>query len=164
MPMACSNALGDTAVTSAPWAPPDLFLEVGDRIGGLCIDCHGGAQALGQVELGLVHVHGGHLQAHRLGVLHRHMTEAADAGDHHPIAGFGIGDLQALVHGHAGAQHRCDFDEADITRQVADVVGIGQGVFGETAIDRVARVFLLLAQRLPAAKAVLAVCRCGCPP
>ena len=100
-------------------------LQLGDRVvlGG--IDDHVGAELLRQLELGVVDVDRGDVEAHRLGVLHRHVAEPADAGDRHPVAGLAVEHLEALVDGHAGAQHRRDLGEADARRQVADVAGIG---------------------------------------
>ena len=85
------------------------------------------------------------------------MAEPADAGDDHCIARLGVGHLQALVDRHARAEHRRDLVEAHIAGQVADIVGVGQHIVGEPAIDRIAGVELAFAQRLPAAEAVHAM-------
>ena len=53
---------------------------------------------------------------------------------------------------------------ADVVGQVADIVRIGDDVFGEAAVHRIAGVLLLLAQRLPAAQAVPAVAAGGVEP
>ncbi|MNV49904.1 hypothetical protein D3C71_1418770 [compost metagenome] len=135
----------------------DLLLQERGRIGGARVDRDRGTQALGQRELVIIDIHRGHVQAHRLGVLHRHVAQATDAGDHHPLPGAGVGHLQALVDGHPGAQDRGDLDEADALGQQAHVIGVGQRVFGEAAVDRVAGVLLRLAQGFPAAHAVFAM-------
>ncbi|MCY1240223.1 hypothetical protein D9M72_530600 [compost metagenome] len=85
------------------------------------------------------------------------MAEAADAGDHHPLAGPRIGDLQSLVDRHARAQDRRDLDKADLVGQQPHVVGIGDDIFAIAAVDGIAGVLLLLAQRFPALQAVLAI-------
>ena len=46
------------------------------------------------------------------------------------FTGFGVGHLEALVYSHAGAEHWCSFDEADVGGDVADVVGIGKRILG----------------------------------
>src|SRR5215831_6751801 len=81
-------------------------------------------------------------------------TMSSDSCRSRRVPTIGVGRLEALVHGDAGAQHRCGFEEADVAWEVADVVGIRQRVLREAAVDRVAGVLLLLAQRLPAAEAV----------
>ena len=165
MPIACSKALRLTAVTSTPWAPPPVSRRItvaGSSCSALTVTV--GAQPAGEVELGVVDVDRGDVQAHRPGVLHRHVAEPADARDHHPVAGLGVGHLQTLVDGDAGAEDRRDLDEVDVGRQVADEVRVGHHVFGEAAVHRIAGVLLALAERLPAAEAVPAVAAGGVEP
>jgi len=69
-------------VTSTPWAPPISFFRY--RIGLLSIDGYRRAKALGQGELPVIDIDRGDVEAYLPGVLHRHMAEATDAGDHHP--------------------------------------------------------------------------------
>ncbi len=146
--MACSKAFGETAVTSTPWAPPTSFRAKLPR----------------EVQLGVVDVDGDHIEAHGLGILHRQVAEAADARDHHPVVRPGVGDLEPFVNGHAGAEDRRDLDKADVGGQVTDIVGIGNDIFGEAAVHRIAGVLLLLAQGLPAAHTVLAMATGGVKP
>lgn len=138
------------------------------RRGGIivrpCVDRLHRTEPAGEVEFGVVDVDGDHLHPHGHRILYRHMAETADAGDDDRIAGPGIGHLQALVDRHARAQHRRDFVEADIVRQVADIIGVGQHVVGEPAIDRIAGVQLAFAQRLPSTEAVRAVTASGVEP
>ena len=134
----------------------DSLLEIRRRVGRQGIDGHRRAQLARQCQLGIVHVDRRHLQAHRARVLHGHVTEPTDAGDHDPLAGLRVGDLEPLVDRDARAQHRRRRDEVQSVRQMADIGRVGQGVLGEAAVDRVAGVALALAQRLPAAEAVRA--------
>ncbi|KAG1321179.1 hypothetical protein G6F63_013907 [Rhizopus arrhizus] len=53
--------------------------------------------------------------------------------------------------------YRRDLAAAHFLRKQADIVGIGQCVLGEAAVDRVTGVALRLAQRLPATQAVFAM-------
>src|SRR3989338_5417125 len=80
-----------------------------DRGGGILlsgVDGHGRGEACRQIELAVVDVDRRHVEPHRLGVLHGHVTQAADAGDHDPLARLGLGRLQSLVDGNARAQYR----------------------------------------------------------
>ena len=84
---ACANAGGETAVTSTPCAPPPVCLDNLLRgIRRLGIDRHFGARRTSQRKLVLGDVEGGDMQAHRLGVLHGELPEAADPGDCEPLS------------------------------------------------------------------------------
>ena len=96
------------------------------------VDHHGSAQPFGQCQFIVGHIHGRHIEAHRLRVLHRHVAQAADAGDHHPVTRFGVGHLQALVDRDAGAKHGRDIHRADVGRQMAHIVGIGHYILGKS--------------------------------
>ena len=85
------------------------------------------------------------------------MTEAADTGHHDPIAGPGIGDLEAFVDRNTGAKDRRDLDERNLAGQMPDIVRIRYDVFGEASVHGIAGVLLLRAQRLPASQAMPAV-------
>ena len=122
------------------------------------------AKALRQIELGIVDIDRDHVKAHRDGVLHRHVTESADARYHQRIARLRFGHLQAFIDRHACAQHRRDLVEADIVGQVTDIVRIGEHIVREAAIDRIAGVELAFAQRLPTAQAVNAMAAGGVEP
>jgi len=78
------------------------------------------------------------VEAHGFGILNREVTEAADAGDDHPLAGAGIGGLETLVHGDARADDGCDIEEADVLGEMRYVVWIGYGVVRVTAVLGVA--------------------------
>ena len=80
----------------------------------------------------------------------------ADADDGHPFTGPGFGFLERLVGGHAGAQDRGRVDGVQPIRNATDVGGRGQHVLRKAAIDGVARVLLLRADRFPACDAVFA--------
>src|SRR6476659_7296645 len=67
------------------------LLHLGDHVAGAGVDDDLGAQAGGQGELGFVYVDGDHAQTHRPRILHGDVTESADAGDRHPLAGPGVG-------------------------------------------------------------------------
>ena len=92
------------------------------------------------------------------------MPEAADTRDHDPVARLGSRHLQALVHGDARTQDRRDLNEIHVGGQAADVIGIGDHIFGEGAVNRVPGVLLRLAQRFPAGPAVGAVPTGGVQP
>ena len=115
-----------------------------------------GAKSGGQGELGVVDVDGHHAQPHRARVLHGDVAQTADAGDRHPLARAGVGHLEALVDGDAGAQDGSYFQRVDVVRDSWGVGGVDQHVAAETAVDAVAAVLLALAQRFPAGAAVFA--------
>ena len=125
-------------------------------VGGPGVDGHLGAEVLGQGEFGVVDVDGHHPQAHGPRVLHGDVSEAADAGDRHPLAGPRVGHLQALVDGDACAQDRRNSERVDVVRDARRVGGVDEHVAAEAAVDAVAAVLLALAQRLPAGAAVFA--------
>ena len=104
-----------------------------------------------------MHVDGGDVHAHRLGVLDRHVAEAADPRDHHPFARPHLRLPETLVDGHSGAQDRSRRTPFEIVRQATDIGWIGQRIFREAAVHGVAAVQLGAAQRLPPGPAVRAV-------
>ena len=89
-------------------------------------------------------------------VLDGDVAESADAGDRHPLSGPGVGYLEALVHGDAGAQDGRDLQRIDAVRDSWGVGGVDQHVGAEAAVDAVAPVLLALAQRFPAGATVFA--------
>ena len=143
---------------------PDLLLDECRGVDVARVDGEICAQSLRERELGVVDIDGHDIEPHRLGILHGHMPETADARDRHPIAGPCVRDLQPLVDRHAGAQDRGDVDEPDIGRQVTDIVGIGENIFGKTAIHRIAGILLGLAERFPSAEAMNTVPAGGVEP
>ncbi|KAF1852498.1 hypothetical protein Lal_00037231 [Lupinus albus] len=136
-----------------PMRATDDALDFGHRIVVAAIDGQVGAQLLGQRQLVFVDVGRHHVHAHGLGVLHGHVAQAADAGNHHPLTRAHLGFLQALVDGHARAQHGGCRAEVQPVRQAADEVGIGQTIFGKAAVDRIAGVLLFGTQGFPAGAA-----------
>jgi hypothetical protein len=132
------------------------FLHLGDHVAGAGVDDDLGTESGGQRELGVVDIDGDHAQAHRPRVLHGDVAQTADAVDRHPLAGPGVGHLEVLVGGDAGAQDGSYFQWVDVVRDSWGVGGVDQHVGAEAAVDAVAAVLLPLAQRLPAGAAVFA--------
>ena len=104
-----------------------------------------------------MHIDGGDVHAHRLGVLDRHVAEAADPRDHHPFAWPHLRLPETLVDGHSGAQDRSRRTPFKIVRQATNIGWIGERIFREAAVHGVAAVQLRAAQRLPPGPAVRAV-------
>ena len=127
-----------------------------DDVGGLGVHGHLGAEALGQLEFGVVDVDGHHAQAHRAGVLHGDVSKAADAGDRHPLPRPRVRHLQALVDRDARARDGRDLQRVGVVRDARRIGGVDEHVAAEAAVDGVAAVLLALAQCLPAGAAVLA--------
>ena len=97
-----------------------------------------------------------HAPAGDRGVLDREVAEAADAEDGDEVGGAGAGDLDRLVGRDAGARERRRVEGIDAVGHLDDVAGIRGRVLAEAAVDRVAHVLLLEAERLPAGDAVVA--------
>ena len=76
--------------------PAHLALQFADRVLIDGVEGQIGAEIEGELQLVLVNVDPNNMQAHRLGVLHGHMTESAYAGDRDPIAWFGLQFLETL--------------------------------------------------------------------
>jgi len=106
MPRAWLNALGETAVTRTPCAPPQSFVHLGYRIGRLGVDYRVGAHLARQRQLLVRDIDGDYLKAHGLRVLDRDVTQSPDAGNDHRVIGLGIGLLQPFVDGHASTEDR----------------------------------------------------------
>jgi hypothetical protein len=60
-------------------------LQLARDVRGLRVENDLGAEWLGELELLGMHIDGGDVHPHRLGVLNRHVAEAADPRDHHPF-------------------------------------------------------------------------------
>ena len=90
------------------------------------------------------------------GVLDREMAEAADAEDRDEIGRARARDLDRLVRRDAGAGQRRGVERIDAVGHLDDVAGIRRRVLAERAVERVAHVLLLEAERLPARHAVVA--------
>ena len=117
-----------------------------------------------EIKLSVVDVDSGNVKPHCLGILHRHMAETTDTGDHNPVTGFGIRYLQTLVDRHASTENRRDFVEINVLRQVTNKIRIGDDIFGKATIDRIACIKLLFAECFPAAQAMTTVATCGIKP
>ena len=78
---------GETAVTSAPCAPPISRLRkaAGSMLRGVTVTV--APRTLGQPQLVVVHVHRRHVEPHRSSRTAPPCAEPADAGHHHPVAG-----------------------------------------------------------------------------
>src|SRR5690606_7381169 len=114
-----------------------FFFDIGRRIiMRLGIDGHRRAKLPREIKLSVVDVDSGNVKPHCLGILHRHMAETTDTGDHNPVTGLGVGYLEALVNRYASTENRRDFVEIDILRQMADKIRIGNDIFGKATIDR----------------------------
>src|SRR5690606_26272329 len=113
--------------------------------------------AAGELELAVIDVDRGDAQPHGDGVLDGDVAEPADPGDQHPLAGLGVGDLEALVDGDPGAEDRRGGGRVHAVGDDGAVPGVDEHVLAEGAVDGVAAVLLGLAQRLPAGLAVLAL-------
>jgi hypothetical protein len=96
--------------------------------------------------------------------LNRDVTKAADTRDRKPLSGPRVGHADSLVDGDASAQDRRDLLEADLRRQMADIVRISDHVLGVSAVHRIARVLLIVTERLPAAETMLAATARGVQP
>jgi hypothetical protein len=93
------------------------------RVRLLCIDDEFGPELLRQLEFLVIDVDCGDVKSHCLGVLNRHVAEAADTRDRNPIAGLAFEHLETFVNRDAGAKHRRHGREVDVRRQVTDVTG-----------------------------------------
>src|SRR6476659_9186502 len=132
------------------------LLHLGDHVAGAGVDDDLRTQPGGQRQLGVIDVDGHHPQPHRPRLLPGDVAETADTRDRHPLAGPGVGHLEALVDGDARAQDGRYFQRVDVVGDSWGVGGVDQHVGAEAAVDAVAAVLLLLAQRLPAGAAVFA--------
>jgi hypothetical protein len=132
---------------------------LGDRGAGIGlrgVDRDLGAVAASEFQLGVVDIHGGHAHAHRPCVLHRDVTEPADARDGHPLARSHAGHLQPLVDRDPGAEDRGDLDRVGAVGDPRGVLLIDEHELAEAPVHRVSAVLLRRAQRLPSGAAVLA--------
>ena len=89
-------------------------------------------------------------------VLDREMPEPAGAEHGDEVRRARAGVLDRLVGGHAGAGQRRRVGGVDAVRDAYDVPRVAERVLGEAAVERVAHVALLEAERLAAAVAVAA--------
>ena len=160
---ACSMAMGVAARTMAASAPPRAWIvSAGSSSRGV----HGvaGAQLAGDGELRLEDVDGGDGRAGDLGVLHRKMTEPADAEHGDEIGRAGAGHLHGLVRRDAGARERRGVERVDAAGYEPGERRLGQHVLGEAAVDGVARVLRVGAERLPSGGAELTGTACPTEP
>ena len=135
----------------------DLFLDESDRIELAGVHHNFCPNFAHQFQVHFVHVHRGDVKSHGDCVLHRQMPQPAHSGNDHPLAGLGLGFLEALVDRYPRTQHGCNLGEIDSIRKTCDEVRISDHVLGESAVDRVTGVLLLFAERFPTRQAVIAV-------
>lgn len=145
-------ALGETAVTSAPWTPPVAFCTC-STASGPTVDGKIRAQLFRKLQLVVINIGGNDMHAHGLGILHGHMTKPANARYDHPFAGPHFGFLETLVDGDTGAEHGCSGTEFQIVGKSANEFRIGKPVFRKAAIDGITRVLLTWAKSFPAGTA-----------
>ena len=84
------------------------------------------------------------------------MAEPADAEHRDEVGRAGPCDLDRLVGRDAGAGERGGVERVDALGHRDDVAAVGDGVLAEPAVDRVAHVLLLEAERLPPRDTVVA--------
>jgi len=142
----------------------DFLLEEGSGILVLGVDGELGAERTSELELLIGDVDCGYMEAHRLGVLHCQVTEAADAGDDDPVARLGIGGLETLVDRDAGAHDGCHFYEAYVLGKVSYVVRIGYGVIRIATVLGIATELCLGAAGFLSSEAVDALATGGIEP
>lgn len=130
--------------------------DVGDEVLCLCeVDKGGGAELEAQIALLVAAVDGDGVQAHGLCVLQGDTTQTATGTDDgNGLAGPGVGLLEALVDGDAGAEDGGDGLEVALLGDAGDVGGLCDGVLLESSVDGVAGEQGLVAERLVAVLAV----------
>ena len=84
------------------------------------------------------------------------MAQPADTGDGDPLAGPCFGFLQSLIGGDAGTQDRRDGAKSIVAGSRATKAAEAMTI-GKAAVDAVAGVVLVLAQRFPAGLAIFAI-------
>ena len=107
-------------------------------------------------EPGVVDVDGDHRRAGDARVLDREVAQPARAEHRDHARGPGAGVLDRLVGRHARARQRRGVRRIDAVRDAHDVARVADRVLGEGAVERVAHVLLLQAERLAPAVAVAA--------
>jgi hypothetical protein len=136
------------------------FGHLPDRGGGIAVlgvDRRVGPEPRRVCELSLVDVDRADAESHGLAILNRQMSKPARAGDGQPLSGSCTRDLDALVGGDAGADDGRDRGGGEAGRDVRHVVRVGQDVFGEASVFRVATELGAGADGLPAPEAVFTV-------
>src|SRR5262245_21837879 len=97
-----------------------------------------GAQALGEVELGVVHVDRHGEPAGDVRVLQPEVPEPADPDDPDHVGRPDLRGLDRLVGGHTGAGERRGVERVDALRHDADEVGVRDRVLAIATVDEVA--------------------------
>ena len=120
------------------------------------VDGELGSELASEVEFLVDDVHRDHAAAGDRRVLDREMSEAADAEHRDQVRRAGAGDLDRLVRGDPGTRQWGSVERIDAVGHLDDVAPVSDGVFTKAAVDRVAHVLLLEAQRLPPGDAVIA--------
>lgn len=138
MPTPCLKALSEGAVTNTPCA------TIGDLSDGLNqitlsrIHHRIGTQFARMGQFAVVDIHCADAQPHGLGILHCQVTKAAYSRNHNPLSRLDIGLLDTFVRCDARTNNRRRFKRIKACRDVSDVIGVGQDVFGKPAILRIA--------------------------
>ncbi len=152
---ACSKDFGETASAIAWSAPPSFWMATaGSSSAALTVNSAPSSRA--ELELLVVQIDRDDPAAGDEGVLDRHVPEPADSEDGDEVRRPCAGDLDRFVRRHAGAGQRRRVERVDGVRHLDDVPRVRSRVLAEAAVDRVAHVLLLEAERLPAGHAVVA--------
>src|SRR3984885_9438944 len=128
-----------------------------DRIGSQGVDDMVGAEFGGHRELVVLDVHCDDEPTGDTGVLQGQVPQPPDAEDRDCLGGGDPGDLDCLVGRHTRTRQRRGVPGGDAVWYRRGERRGDDGVLGERAVDGVARILLLLAQRLPPAVAVTAL-------
>ena len=120
------------------------------------VDCELCAELASELELLVDEIDCDHASAGDRRVLDREVAEPADAEDGDEVRRACARDLDCLVGRDAGAGQRRRVERVELVRHLHDVARIRRRVLAEAAVDRVAHVLLLEAERLPAGDAVVA--------
>ena len=141
-----------------------LFLYLGHNIGLCRIQDPVRTKVFGELKFLVGNVNGDNFHAHGLGILNRHMAKPADAGNHHRFARLAFGFLKPLIDRDTGTKHRGCIAKFKRIGQMANIVWIGQNIFGKAAIHGIAGIKLLATQCFPAGNAVMAMPAGGMQP
>src|SRR5208337_6047 len=96
------------------------------------------------------------MKSHSLRILDREMAEATDPRDRDPFSRSRLRLLKSFVRGDPSTQERPDMRELEALGKSNSEGGRCDQILGKSAVDAVACVVLMLAQRLPAGLAILA--------
>ena len=149
------NAFGATARAIAASAPPSAWIAAaGSSFAALTVKSR--SELARERQLVVLHVDGDDARPRDPRVLDRQVAEAADPEDGDQVGRACARDLDRLVGRHARAGQGRRVERVDAVRHPDDEVRGRLHELGEAAVDRVAGVPLLGAERLPAGDAVIA--------